>query len=364
MVQMTYTATRQIGFPGQRKGFHHQAKSCRNDTGSSPQIDDVLISGYTAVAQSQVFTLPADPTDSVAYPVVINGVTINTAALDASSTTAELQAALVTAINASGVASVVTAANSGADVIVTADVAGVPFTVGLGTQPAAPITLGAAVANVGTGTVYTFTVNGYSVSYTRQAGDTAANVRDGLIQAFNNVAALEGVAYASASGNNIRITSAVPGTAITVADSDPNITSPSSVQANASTIVIPYGKAVVKRTGAGTNEQSAMLPTGASQIFLGVCEHELSEQPATGVTAGVQPGKLFSAGHEGEWLLEPEVAVSYGDPVYFRHTANGALTPGGWRNDADTANATLVAGAQWRGTSAAGVLTPVMFNNP
>lgn len=103
----------------------------------------------TAVAQSRVLTLPADPTDSVAYPIVINGVTINTATLDGTSTTAELQAALVTAINASSQAGLVTAANSGADVIVTSDQAGIPFTVALGTQPAAPIVLGAAVANVG-----------------------------------------------------------------------------------------------------------------------------------------------------------------------------------------------------------------------
>src|SRR5690349_20794601 len=34
-----------------------------------------------AVAQSRILTLPADPTDSVAYPVVINGTTINTATL-------------------------------------------------------------------------------------------------------------------------------------------------------------------------------------------------------------------------------------------------------------------------------------------
>jgi hypothetical protein len=103
----------------------------------------------TPVAQSRVLTLPADPTDSVTYSITINGTVVTTAALDASSTTAELQAALVTAINGSSVATEVTAANSGADVIVTADDPGTPFTIELGTQPAAPMILGAAVANHG-----------------------------------------------------------------------------------------------------------------------------------------------------------------------------------------------------------------------
>lgn len=114
-------------------------------------VPDSFVVGkrLTPVAQSQVITLPADPTDTVAYPITINGVVISTAVLDGTSTTAELQAALVTAINGSAEAPRVTAANSGADVIVTSDLAGTPFTIALGTQPAAPMTLGAAVANHG-----------------------------------------------------------------------------------------------------------------------------------------------------------------------------------------------------------------------
>lgn len=103
----------------------------------------------TPVAQSQVFTLPADPDNSVTYSITINGTVITTATLDSTSTTAELQAALVAAINASTEAGAVTAANSGADVIVTADEAGIPFTFSIDTTNTADITAGAAVANVG-----------------------------------------------------------------------------------------------------------------------------------------------------------------------------------------------------------------------
>jgi hypothetical protein len=96
--------------------------------------------------QTQILTLPADPTDSVTYPITINGVVCTTAALDANSTTAELQAAMVTAINGCAVATVVTAANSTTHVIVTSDIGGLAFTTALGTQPAAPMVLGAAVS--------------------------------------------------------------------------------------------------------------------------------------------------------------------------------------------------------------------------
>lgn len=104
----------------------------------------------TQVAQTQLFVLPANPDDSVTYTVTINGHPCTTAALDGTSTTAELQTALIAAIN--GVALVadrVTASVSGADVLVTSDFPGVPFTFSIDTTTTADITAGAAVASVG-----------------------------------------------------------------------------------------------------------------------------------------------------------------------------------------------------------------------
>lgn len=117
----------------------------------SPHVDRWAVGRrLAAVAQSQVFTLPANPDDSVTYAVTINGQTIPTAALDGTSTTAELLTALIAAINGNAdIAAVVTAAASGADLIVTSDIAGVPFTYAVAGSNVALITLGAAVANVG-----------------------------------------------------------------------------------------------------------------------------------------------------------------------------------------------------------------------
>jgi hypothetical protein len=94
--------------------------------------------------QTQLIVTPASPTNSAAYPVVINGTTI-TANTDGSATRAELRDALVTAINGSAQASAVTAANDTNDVLVTSDLGGVAFTFALGSQPAAPLVVSTAV---------------------------------------------------------------------------------------------------------------------------------------------------------------------------------------------------------------------------
>ena len=95
--------------------------------------------------QTQLIVVPASPTNSATYNVVINGTNV-AAATDGSATQAELRDALVTAINGSAQASVVTAATATNDVLVTSDVGGLVFTFALGSQPATPLTVGTAVS--------------------------------------------------------------------------------------------------------------------------------------------------------------------------------------------------------------------------
>lgn len=108
---------------------------------------------------------------------------------------------------------------------------------------------------------YTFTVNGITVTYTSDATATLAEIRDGLITAFRVLNSLEEVAFANASGNNVRVTAKTPGVAITVT----NVanTTVTAVQANVAQADIPFGRAVCRRVGTGTNERSAHLPGGA-----------------------------------------------------------------------------------------------------
>lgn len=94
--------------------------------------------------QTQLFTTPASPTNSATYNVVLNATNV-AAATDGSATQTELRDALITAINGSAQASVLTAATSGNNVLVTSDVGGLAFTAALGSQPASPLVLSTAV---------------------------------------------------------------------------------------------------------------------------------------------------------------------------------------------------------------------------
>lgn len=351
-------------YPGQRIGFAHthKANSCKNDSGSSRKTVDVVLATAAEVAQTQVVTVPGTVDNSATYHVIINGTDI-TYLTDASATQAELRDGLIAAINASDESDNVTATASGNNVLVTADDPGTAFTLTVGTATTNDLALGAATENTGAGTVRTFTVNGVSVSYTEQEGDTLADIRDGLIEAFYALTELEGVATANGYGNNVRITAAEPGVDITVAESDGRVTL-TVVQANVASQFIPFGRVVVAREGADADEQSAMLPSAASQTPKGV-----SEMVATAIDAtngpGIAPFTMFSALYEGDIWVESEVAVDKDDDVYFRHTANGALSAlGKVRNDADTANADQLTGAKFLRTTTAAGLVPIRLNRP
>lgn len=346
--QQNYGFQRDLGhFPGERVGTgFHRARPGINDLGLSPQIDDIVIGTAPPVAQSQLFVIPASPDDSVNYTITINGVAC-VAAADASSTQAEVQAAMIIAIN-TAVGSVVTATAATNDVLVTADVAGVPFTFSIDTSTTADITAGTAVANVGDGTVYAFTVNGESVSYTASRTNAVQDVRDGLIAAGRAVSALAGVVVFNPSASNqVRVQAAVPGTAFTSAESS-SLLSIVLTQANVASQAIPFGRAIVKRTtGANVTDQSMMLPSAASQRFMGIAERMHHTTSASAGGDSITPGSNLSVGYDGPWYVQVEVAVAVGDPVYFRFTATGTQAVGEFRNDADTATADLISRAEF-----------------
>lgn len=344
MPQLSYAAGYTIGFPGQRMGSEHQSGSYINDLGSSPQVDDITIGTAPPVAQTQVFAIPASPDDSVNYTITINGIAC-VAAADANSTQAEVRDAMIAAIN-TAVGTAVTATASGNDVLVTSDVPGTGFTFSIDTGTTADITAGAATANVGTGTVFSFTINGVLVSYTGLAGDTIQDVRDGLIAAARALPELEDIVSVQPNGNGVRITAVTPGVGMTVAESDANL-SVAHTTANVASQTIIFGRAVVKRTGAGTTDQSATLPSATGQVFLGVTERSHTVvDPATPLN-GVGPFRLFTAVYHGDMVVEVEQAVAFGDPVYFRHTAAGTEQVGMFRKDADTSDADAVTGAMF-----------------
>lgn len=348
--QQTYSEPAK-GYPGQRDGSGHYADSYINDLGSAKQIDDIVLGIVPPVAQTQLFVIPATVDDSVTYTITINGVACEFE-VDASSTQAELQAGMIDAIN-DAVGSAVTATAVGNDILVTADEPGVPFTFAIDTGTTDDITAGAATANVGDGTTYQFTVNGYVVAYETNHEDGIREVRDGLIDAGRAVPELQGVVTFNANGNNVRIQAVVPGTAFTTAESaDPNL-SIVNTQANTATQPIKFGKGVVKRTGGNSNDQSCMLPSATGQAFLGIVERNHNLVDATAAADAARPFSVMSIGKRGRWWVEVEDAVDAEGAVFCRHTATGTEELGSFRSDADTADADEIAGAKFK-TSTSG----------
>ena len=102
----------------------------------------------TAVAQVTTYSVPASPTNGD-HTATINGTASTFAA--SGSTQAQVRDGLIAAINASLAAARVTATSGGGGaVVVTSDIAGVPFTA-LATSPSSTMTVATGTANVGLG---------------------------------------------------------------------------------------------------------------------------------------------------------------------------------------------------------------------
>lgn len=116
---------------------------------------------------------------------------------------------------------------------------------------------------------------------------------------------------------------------------------------NATGAVLPYGRPV-RFTG---NNREVALPSATGQKIQGITL--LSRQYEDAVDAQNHSGfpdkesVVFLI--EGDILVRVEEDVTFGDPVYFRHTANGTGKDviGRFRNDADTATCDLLAGASF-----------------
>jgi hypothetical protein len=358
-VQTSYS-NQAKAFAGQIMGKPGRHRTVLNDGGSVRQIDDVVLGTVPPVAQAQLLVTPGAPNNSTLYRVVINGVNCDYTT-DGTATQAELRDGIRGAI-AAAVGTAVSAVVAGNDVQLTAVVPGVPFTISIAAGPAAPLTLGAATPNTGDGTVYSFSVNGFPVSYTARRQDTIINVRDGLCIAARAVRDLEGVVYVNPSGSNVRVTAAQPGVGYTITESDTRL-STVSVQANGTGAIIPFGRAVVRRAAGGGD--SAQLPSGAGQSLMGFSIREHTVVPP--LDAGQMGIKTLGIGNAlelGLIVVESEEDLVDGDQVYFRHTANGALNVmGRIRNDADSATCDIATGCRVRGNHPAG-LAVIAVNLP
>lgn len=212
-------------------------------------------------------------------------------------------------------------------------------------------------------TAYAFSVDSIPVTYTSDASATTEEIRDGLIQnARDNILFEPLASFQPVAANKVRITFKVAGYNGSTAEADANL-SLAVIQAATAQQPIPFGLAVVKRTGAGTTDRSCMLPSAAGQILLGIAERQTQLTNPVAPDDKIAPLSIMSVGHQGTWYVKVEVDVDAEDPAFFRHTASGSNTLlGAWRNDADTATADAATGCKFKTSALAGNIAELYLN--
>ncbi len=207
------------------------------------------------------------------------------------------------------------------------------------------------VSTAANSTAYALTINGTVVSYTSDGSATKAEIVAGLVAAIE--ASDQGAAViARATGTDtLRIQGAVVGTAFTYSESDANLASVTT-QANSIATVSTY--------------KSASLPWDVGLEFVGVLErihtnvdpHNAGSQYPYGAAA---PGVDMTVGYRGMWVVETDVAVAAGDPIYLRCLGDAASI-GKFRNSEDAdedgfPRAMLIPNAKFVETAPAGSAT-------
>lgn len=111
-------------------------------------------------------------------------------------------------------------------------------------------------------------------------------------------------------------------------------------------------------------EGQTALPSATGFVFEGVSvQTNKPVQNATG-EAQYDAGEEITVLRKGRIWVYAEVAVAVNDPVFLRHTVNGALVPGDFRNDADTARADQITNARWITATTAAGLAQIEINIP
>lgn len=123
-------------------------------------------------------------------------------------------------------------------------------------------------------------------------------------------------------------------------------------------MAIAFGLGLARIAG---TERGVALPAATGFAFAGVALHE-HRSPVAGVSRYEQ-NEAVSVMTAGFVMVPVEQAVQPGDPVYLRHTANGAgKDPGQFRKDADTDKADAVPGARFVTKTAGAGLAVIELN--
>jgi hypothetical protein len=132
---------------------------------------------------------------------------------------------------------------------------------------------------------------------------------------------------------------------------------------NATANVIAYGALVIY---SGT-ENNIVLPSATGQRPAGILYFERLYEDAKNANNeyGLAPKRLGKIMVQGNIWVRVEEAVGLNDPVFFRHTANGAgkdIIGSSFRKTADTATCDALTNARWIEGAVAGGLACLALN--
>ena len=189
------------------------------------------------------------------------------------------------------------------------------------TKQVVTVTIGTATAGD-----YTVTALGQTATFTR-AAETAAQIATGLAAALGG-GAISGRFTISSTATTVVLTNKISGDTTPVTGTGGTGYGVASV---APTIAANIGFGLIVSKGASVVEslQTCKLPDAAGNALAGVSMSDKSVPAIGGFgnnTTVYQSGAVVGVLEDGKVCLVAESAIAMADTLYFRHTANGALT--------------------------------------
>ena len=116
-------------------------------------------------------------------------------------------------------------------------------------------------------TVYTWTINGVTMTYTSDSSTSTTEIAAGIAAVINAEPLVRGQVSASAATATVTLTGTNVGVAFTASDSDARLTTTEASTAAASASTIPFGRAVID-TGRNTGEGEQLLGVASTATFV------------------------------------------------------------------------------------------------
>lgn len=203
-----------------------------------------------------------------------------------------------------------------------------------------------------------------TASFTSDSSATKAEVVAGLMTAVNTVGAADYAAVTS--GTDLVLVPKAGVTSPSVVTSTGAGTLAFVAGANAMQFGVAVALDATRMDATDPQTLPVRLPNVSTDKLLGIVRFtEMFESSGAAVPLGYPAGLTINVAKKGQFWVTPEIAVTAGDPVFARVTANGGLTQlGALRNDADGSNAIVMTGARFLSTAQAGGFAVLELNLP